>query len=257
MINMVTAKEIYDFIDSFAPFETAMSFDNVGLLIGNSEQCAEKVMLALDITSEIIAEAEEKGIPLIITHHPIIFSPLRNVHSDSLQYKLITSGITVISAHTNLDICIGGVNDTLASTIGLRLDEHTDDDCIVTGDLENELSAEEFAEMISDSLSCSGLRYTEKNGRIKKVTVACGAGGSGIYEAAKAGTDAFVTGEIKHHEILFAREKNISVFDLGHFRSEDLIIDKLALILSGKFPGTEFLKAKNDKEGIKYFVSEK
>ena len=250
---MVTAKEIYDYIDSFAPFETAMSFDNVGILIGDSDICADKALLALDITSEIINEAVEKGISLIVTHHPIIFSPLRAVSSDSLQYKLIRSGITVISAHTNLDICEGGVNDTLACAIGLRLIGHANEECFVTAELEQELTDAEFAEKISCSLGCSGLRYTERKGRIKKVSVACGAGGSGIYDAIKEGADAFVTGEIKHHEILAARENNISVFDLGHFRSEDLIIDRLAMLFSEKFPDTEFIKAENDREEIIYY----
>ena len=95
---MVTAKEIYDYIDSFAPFETAMSFDNVGILIGDSDICADKALLALDITSEIINEAVEKGISLIVTHHPIIFSPLRAVSSISLyaQESLLFRHIQIL-----------------------------------------------------------------------------------------------------------------------------------------------------------------
>ncbi len=251
---MITAREIYDYINSFAPFDSAMSFDNVGLLIGSPDTSSEKVMLALDVTSEVIDEAAKKNAYIIVTHHPVIFNPLKKLTSDSLQYKLAKNDITVISAHTNLDICAGGVNDTLAETIGLVLSEHTNEDCFVTAELPESLESQELAYRICKRLDCKGVRFTGRTGIIKRVTVACGAGGGSIFAAEKAGADAFVTGEIKHHELIFAKEKNIAVFDIGHFRSEDVIIDKLAKMLSDKFPGAVFEKAENDKEYTEYYV---
>lgn len=251
---MAKAAEIYEYIDSFAPFESAMGFDNVGLLVGDPEAVSEKVLLSLDITSDVIEEAVRKNVSVIVTHHPVIFNPLKKLSSDSLQYKLAKNDITVISAHTNLDICCGGVNDTLAEKIGLIIDEHTDEDCCLTAELESEMEYDIFAKQICDKLNCKGIRFTARKGKIKRVTVACGAGGSSIFRAAKEKSHAFVTGEIKHHELLFAMEKNIAVYDLGHFRSEDIIIEKLAVMLSEKFTGTKFEKAESDKENISYYI---
>ena len=249
---MITAGEIYDAIDSFAPFDTAMSFDNVGLLIGSREQTSAQVLLALDVTADLIREAQEKGVKIIVTHHPVIFSPLKDIPADSIQYRLISAGITVISAHTNLDIAENGVNDTLAEQLGVISEKGTDEDCFLFGELEREITAEEFACRIADRLGCAGLRYTRKNGSLKKVGIACGAGGSSVFKANELRADAFVTGEIKHHEILFAREHNIAVFDIGHFRSEDMIIEKLAERLSKLFPSTVFNKAVYDTEELFY-----
>ena len=249
---MVYAKEIYDYINSFAPFDTAMSFDNVGLLIGDENTASNIVLLALDVTTQVIEEAVQKGAKIIISHHPIIFNPLKSIPTDSVQYLAVKNELTIISAHTNLDIAPGGVNDTLAQKIGIQFTEHTNENCMLTGELAEKTDSKSFALKIKSALSCHGLRYTERNGNIKRVTVACGAGGDSIFAAAKTGTQAFVTGEIKHHEILFANQNNISVFDLGHFRSEDMIITKLALILSEKFPDTKFEKADSDTDKVKY-----
>lgn len=252
---MNSAQEIFEYIDSIAPFESAMSFDNPGLLIGDKNVKASEVLLALDITTEVINEAVQKKVPVIVTHHPTIFNPLKKISSDSLQYKLIRAGITVISAHTNLDICPEGVNDTLARAAGLILTHHTNEDCYVTGELECEMTAGDYAAVISEKLGCKGMRYTERRGKVKKVTVSCGAGGSSIFAAAGEGADALITGEIKHHELLFARENNIAVFDIGHFRSEDMMMEKLAQLLSAHFPETKFEKAESDTEEIIYLSS--
>ena len=254
MAIMTSALEIYEYIDSFAPFDSAMGFDNVGLLVGDMNAKSEKVLLALDITSDVIEEAVKKNVSIIVTHHPIIFNPLKKLTADSLQYKLARNDITVISAHTNLDICNGGVNDTLARIIGLSFDVNTNEDCYLTGEIEKAVNCREFADLICNKIGCKGVRFAEKKGSIKKVTVSCGAGGGNIFAAAAQNSDAFLTGEIKHHEILFARENNIAVYDIGHFRSEDIIIDRLVKIFAERFPGTVFEKAESDSEDISYYI---
>ena len=249
---MISAGEIYDYIDSIAPFSTAMSFDNVGLLIGSRSTVSETVMLSLDVTSEVIEEAVSRGAKIILTHHPVIFNPLKSLKTDSIPYLAVKNDITVISAHTNLDIAVGGVNDTLAEALGIISENHTNEDCQLFGELAEETDVRSFALKIKGILSCGGLRYTERKGTIQKAAVACGAGGSGIFAAAEYGAHALITGEIKHHEILFAAENNIADFDLGQFHSEDLIITKLAKLLSGKFPGTQFEKADSDTDKVLY-----
>ena len=249
---MISAGQIYDELEKTAPFSTAMSFDNVGLLIGNRDKQSEKVLLSLDLTRSVIMEAVQKDAGIVITHHPVIFNPLRTLDTDSIPYLAVQNGITVISAHTNLDIAAGGVNDTLAKAVGIISDNGTDEDCMLVGGLEKPMETYEFAEVIKKALGCRGLRYTCKNGLINTVAAACGAGGSCVFAAYKAGADAFVTGEIKHHEILFASEHNMAVFDIGHFRSEDMIIPELAALLNKNLKGAVFEQAESDTDPIYY-----
>ena len=116
---MSTVLQIYEAIDRLAPFSLSMDFDNTGILVGDRQKKVERALLALDCTKEVLRQAKELGAQLIITHHPIIFHPIKRVNEDSLVYHLLRSDIAVISAHTNLDIAQGGVNDLLAKRIGL------------------------------------------------------------------------------------------------------------------------------------------
>ena len=249
---MVSAKEIYDFIDSFAPFDTAMDFDNVGILVGDSRCESDCVLLALDVSPSVIDEAVSCNSKIIVTHHPVIFNPIKKLYEQDVVYLAARHGITIISAHTNLDIAQSGVNETLAKAIGVEIQDHYPEDCALMGKVEA-TDCKDFAKSICEKLSLEGLRYTDTGSVIEKVMVSCGAGGSNIFLAARCGVQAFVTGEIKHHEIMFANSAGISVFDLGHYGSEDLIIPSLAVRLSVKFPEAVFRQAKADTDMIKYY----
>ena len=100
----MTVREIYDAIDRIAPFQTAMDFDNVGILVGDENVGVTKTLLCLDVTPRVLREAKSIGVELIISHHPVIFNPLRTVQPQNIIYALVQSGIAVISAHTNLDM---------------------------------------------------------------------------------------------------------------------------------------------------------
>lgn len=114
-------KDIYNFLDRIAPFKTAMDFDNCGLLVGNMVEGVKKVLLSLDITKEVVSEAEDVGANLIISHHPVIFNPIKRLHSSSIPYLLVRKNINAICAHTNLDMADGcGVNACLARLLGLK-----------------------------------------------------------------------------------------------------------------------------------------
>ena len=117
----MTVREIYDAIDRIAPFQTAMDFDNVGILVGDENVDVTKTLLCLDVTPRVLREAKSIGAELIISHHPVIFNPLRTVQPQSIVYALVQSGIAVISAHTNLDMAYPyGVNDALCRKLGLQ-----------------------------------------------------------------------------------------------------------------------------------------
>ena len=113
-------REIYEALNSFAPFNLQEKWDNSGILVGDKNADVKKALLTLDVTEDVIKEAEQIGANLIISHHPLIFNPLKKVLSDSLVYKIIKKDMNVISAHTNLDISPLGVNYALAEAIGLK-----------------------------------------------------------------------------------------------------------------------------------------
>ena len=254
--KMISAMEIYNFIDSFAPFESAMSFDNVGILIGDKNTSANKVLTALDVSAEVIHEAVRTGADIVVTHHPVIFKPLKSIDTDSIPYLAAKHGITIISAHTNLDIAPGGVNDTLAESIGVCTEERFCDECALVGSIPEETDCGGFARLIMEKLGLAGLRYTDNNKIIKRVVVSCGAGGDNIELAKKIGADAIITGEIKHNYIIYGNDCGIAVFDIGHFGSEGLIIPVLTQMLRERFPQTEFIRAASDGDGVKYISKE-
>ena len=116
----MTVKSIFEFLNSRFPVSDAMDFDNVGILIGDPEMEIKKAVVCLDGTLETINYAEAKQCDLIITHHPVIFSPLKNILKGSVQYEVLRHNLSVISMHTNLDIGVGGVNDCLCVVLGFK-----------------------------------------------------------------------------------------------------------------------------------------
>lgn len=251
---MTSVGEIYDFIDELAPFDTAMSFDNCGVLIGGRQQTVNRAIVTLDITPEVINEAQEKGAELIISHHPVIFSGLKSIKLNSVPALLVKSGICALAAHTNLDIAEKGVNFQLASALELNEIRFADipESCISTGTLTKEMCTREFAMFVKEKLNCKGLRFTEIDKKIKTVAVACGAGGDSVRLLKAVNADALVTGEIKHSYIIEANSMNIPIFDAGHFKTENVIIPVLTRMLNDRFPDTEFSESVTFTDKIEY-----
>ena len=113
-------RDIFSFLDTLAPFSYAMDFDNSGLLAGDPKEPVRRILVALDCTEAVVGKARETGTDLIVTHHPVIFDPLKTVTAGSIVHQLISAGISIICAHTNLDLARGGVNDHLARQLGLK-----------------------------------------------------------------------------------------------------------------------------------------
>ena len=116
---MAAIDEIYRYLNEIAPFSTAMDFDNAGFLVGDGKTEVTKALVTLDITAQSVRQAREKGAQLIVSHHPVIFHPLKRLLSNSVPYLLAKEGIGAICAHTNLDMAPGGVNDCLAAALEL------------------------------------------------------------------------------------------------------------------------------------------
>lgn len=259
---MTTVFDVFKYIDEIAPFNAAMDFDNVGILVGNEKDNVKKCIVALDITKEVVSEALDIGANLIISHHPIIFTPLKRLVEDSVPYMLAKSGISAICAHTNLDMAAFGVNSCLAkvleieNTVALSLykTEKGELPMGLVGDLCKPYSCDEFSKFVKEKLNCKGIRYTTTERKIKRVALCSGAGGDLIGEVINKNADAFITGEIKHHEILLAGENDICVVDAGHFKTEDVVVLPLVNKLSEKFDSVEFIKSSVCTDKINYIL---
>ncbi len=229
--------DIYDFLDEKYDFSSALPYDNVGLLVGDGRETVKGVLVCLDCTDEAITEAVSKGANLIVTHHPVIFDPLKSVTEQSLIYRLVRNGISVISAHTNLDAADGGVNDTLCETLGLSNVEKifdSEDFAYRIGELSEAVSSDELARTVSDRLNITA-KFVGSNTFIKRVAVCSGSGGSMLFEVAGQGVDAFVTADVKHNVFMDAHLLGLTLIDAGHFNTEDIIVDVLASNIKNAF----------------------
>lgn len=247
-------KAIIDYIDSFAPMSSAMDFDNVGLLIGNENDEVARVLCALDITDSVVEEAKEKSCRLIISHHPIIFSPLKRIDSGDVVHKLIENNIAAVCMHTNLDLSpVFGVNTCLAKAVGVRKTTgFVDGECLYIGELDNEITNREFAQAVKDALGCKGLRYTLGEKKVQRVAICSGSGGDLAPLAKEKGADVLLTGEIKHHEILDANRLDIAIVDAGHFKSENIVIPPLCEKLREEFKNVQFIPSQTCDDFIEY-----
>ena len=248
---MARVCDIYDVINAVAPFSTAMTFDNVGVLVGDKNAEARRALLCLDITPEVIKEAAGMNADLIISHHPVIFDPIKRLESSSVPYLLARHGINAICCHTNLDISpVCGVNIALASKLGLKNVRREDvfgEECVLfSGELEAPLTPEGFAQLVKDRLSASSVQLIAGERGIKKVFLCSGAGGEYADFAACRGADAYLTGEMKHHEALGAYASGISCVVAGHYETERVFAEFLVSYLKRRVSDTAFLVSKSE-----------
>ena len=225
-------QDIYEFLGNKAPYDTCEEWDNVGLMVGGYDLPATRVLVALDATDGALDAAKAIGADLIITHHPVIFNGMKRLTADSMPYRLAAAGISAISAHTNLDKAVGGVNDVLAACLGLTDVQVAADGITRIGTLPEEMTADAFAAHVAAALDMPVRAAGDKP--VKKVAV-CGGGGGGFIAACFGLADCFVTGEVKHHEWLYAAG-HINVIDGGHYTTEVPVVDTLCRWLTEEFP---------------------
>lgn len=252
---MSTVGNIYNFIDKIAPFNTAADFDNSGLLVGDKNFNVNKCLITLDITSKVVLEAKKLGANLIISHHPVIFNPLKNLNAKSPVYLMAQNNISAICAHTNLDIAEKiGVNACLADILGilnLKTIEDTSSFAML-GNLNQETCPKKFAESVKEKLNCKGLKCYLGSKNIKSIAFCCGGGSEFIKNAILQNADAFVSADAKHHEFLMAFENDITLIDAGHFNTENIVIDPLTDLLKRNFLDVEFIKSKENRDIISF-----
>lgn len=238
---MITVNDIFKFLCERFPLESACDYDNPGLLVGDGNAAVEKALIALDCTFDAIKRAEKFGAQLIITHHPVIWDGLKSVTAQSTVFRLIRSGISVISMHTNLDVAAGGVNDCLCERLGLKnVSVFTAEDGFeIRQGVSPVKNPDKLAEHIKSRLG-GGVKYVAGKGDVNRVLVCSGSGGEFIADAINHGFDALITADVKHDKFITAVNYGISLYDAGHFESEDVITDRLRDILLSKFTDAEF-----------------
>ncbi|MGI6269236.1 MAG: Nif3-like dinuclear metal center hexameric protein [Candidatus Howiella sp.] len=256
MTFMPQVREVYTFLDEWAPFATQLAMDNAGLLIGSETAEVVGITVCFDITADVVRQAAAAGHSLLVSHHPVIFHPLRRVEGESIPYLLAAAGMSAICAHTNLDAAEGGVNDVLAAALDLREvfplpGEDGAPPMARIGRLSRPMPAAGFAAYVKEKLGCGGVRYTDIPREIQRVAVLGGSGADMLQTAAAAGADALVTGEARHHELLLARTLGVSLIDGGHFCTEQKIVAELCARLSAAFPGLP-VAAAQEAEPAKY-----
>lgn len=229
----MTNRDIIDFLDSKAPFSLAEEWDNAGLLIGSPKNEVTRVLVTLDATVGAIEAAKAVGAELIVTHHPVIFSPLKSLDSDGIPHTLAAAGIDVISVHTNADKAADGINDVLATRLGLTDLRVTEDGFCRIGSLTEPTDTTAFAKTVAAALD-TAVRVNG-GGEIRTVAVCGGSGGDFITPLADK-IDAFVSGEVRHHQWLEANALGVTVIEAGHYATEVPIVDTLCRWLREAFP---------------------
>lgn len=220
---MPTIQDIYSWLDGLAPFATAEGFDNVGLLLGDKTREVRKVFFCLDANLTNVEEAIRFGAELIVTHHPLIFRPLRRIDyttpAGQALCKMVAAGMGLISAHTNWDRAPGGVSDALAEKLELSGVVPLDDFARM-GHLPRPMTADELRAHIAAKLDMQPRMFCASDTPIRKVAVAGGSYGEGAALAYEQGADAYITGEIGYHEILDLNGLGLTLYQAGHFATE-------------------------------------
>lgn len=241
--------DVYNSIDEFAPFDSQLSFDNAGFLVGNRNADVTGILISLDITNDVVIEANKLGFNLIVSHHPVIFHPFKQLEINTPAYLLAKYDISAICAHTNLDAAEGGVNDALCDVLGIKNQTHIGDVSRI-GDVD-ETDIGSFSKKVKRLLKAPSVVYTEGIKSVRRVAVCGGSGGDEIFSGFAAGADTFVTGEVRHHEFLEVKRLGLNVVCAGHFATENVVLKPLQSYLEERYPDTDIRIAECNSDPVK------
>lgn len=228
--------EIISVLEKAFPPESAYDWDNVGLLVGNKNSEINKILLTLDITEATVMEAVSEKCDLILSHHPMMFSGIKQVNTDSAEGRIILSaaknGINIYAAHTNCDVADCGINAYLAELFGLENAEPLEDSGLGRiGTISNECTLFEFAETVKKVLKLDFVRVCgDGDAKIRTVAIGSGSCSDSIPFAIEKGADVMITGDTKYHNML-DYSKDICIIDAGHYGSEFIVCDIFEKIL--------------------------
>jgi len=245
-----TIGDIVKMLNAAFPFEDALSFDNVGLLVGKKEQEVSKILVCLDVTHAVVKEAKECGVQLIVSHHPVIFREIKRVTDESytggILLDLIENGLSVISLHTNYDRAEDGNNVHLARALGAKEYTLTEDGFAVEFALERPLPFDEFQRIVKTALADSVVRCVGE-GTVDRVITSCGAGISeGLIFRAKESGACLVTSDVKHNYASMTADLGVRLVETTHYASEWSFTKKMAEYLLGKLDKVEIILSRKN-----------
>ncbi|MBC2579225.1 Nif3-like dinuclear metal center hexameric protein [Clostridium sp. DJ247] len=249
-------KDIHRIMEEHAPSKFKESYDNVGLMVGDSLCEVTSILVALDCTLEVIEEASKKGCNLIFTHHPILFRKPSNITTDTLLgkkiIKIIQNNINVYSSHTNLDSVVGGINHIIMELLWfnnfktIELADKRDDSDKDTGIgriavLDEAVTLSQLCDIIKNRLHIPYIRYSgDEDMNVKKVAVINGSGQDYFNAAKRLGADCIITGDTTYHYVSDFQEEGVAVIDAGHFGTEWPAMEIVAKWLKNKIESMGF-----------------
>ena len=244
-------KEIMQVIEASFPTEAALGFDNVGLLAGRSGKEVNRVYLALDATDAVIDRALEWEADLLITHHPLIFSPLKKVNDEDFVsrrvLRMIRNDLSYYAMHTNYDVL--GMADLAAGMLDLTetevLEEVLDGEGIGrTGRLPNIMTLEECGQFVKERFSLPNVKiFGELNKMVATAAISPGSGKSMARPAFEAGVDVLISGDIDHHTGIDMADCGMAVIDAGHYGIEHIYIEDMKKFLEKELPALKICTA--------------
>ena len=231
---MVKLTQISAFLEKLYPFEYAEDFDNVGLLAGRFEKDVQKVIVCLDCDKNVVNEAIKEKAQLIITHHPVIFNPVKRIVDNTDEGEMLVNamenGISIYSAHTNFDSAPNGITDTVAKKLGLCVISNMEGVLGRICSAPDGTDAKSLCKKIKEEFNIKTLYSTfTENRKIHTVAICNGGGGGSMVSVAQQlNADVYISGDLKHHEILSLKiNDNIDFIEMRHYDSEVIVCDIL------------------------------
>lgn len=248
-------REITGFIETKYPLSLAETYDNVGLLIGSYDAIISKVLVCLEINDEVIDEAINNNVDMIISHHPLIFTPFKKIiYSSPTSHfiaRLIKADICVYGLHTNFDNAENGMNDVLSELLGLNNINKLGNGTGRYGILYNSMFLYELCNIVKSKLNINSLRVIGNlNSKVERVAVVGGAGCDFIDDAIALHCDVFITGDVKHHSALDAINYGINIIDASHYSTEIIAIPFIVALLR-ELTDLEVISSKIDTNPFK------
>lgn len=243
----MNGRQLLEKFNTLCPFSMAMEGDNPGFLVGDPEREVKKAALALDVTSTVIEEAIEKGADMIVTHHPLIYRPAKDVcaagHLGRRLLKLAENRISHIALHTNFDICVMAelaagklemTNCRVLEAAGER------EGLGRIGRLPREMSLRELAGYVKERLALDFVTMAgDGEKKVQKAAISTGSGKSGVDACLENGVQVLITGDVDHHTAVDALEMGLFLIDAGHFGTEKMFAEYMAEYFKREIPEVE------------------
>ena len=252
--------EIKAILNDIAELSTQAEWDNSGVQICYGPREIKSILVTMEINDAVIDEAIENKVDMILTHHPLIYYPVKSIHAEDPigRYieRLIKADIAVFSHHTPFDKCKGGNTDYLMKLLKLKNIKimNGTDGYVKFGFLEKPMTLSEFAYQVSNTLNLCGLTYTGDDDRMIRI-VACCTGNGSEFISKTEGCDVYITGDIRYHDAQAAKSKGMALIDAGHWGSEKIFVPNMAKQLKKKVGSkVSVIESKVDLDPFSYMV---